>query len=42
MGNKADTKNVDVVRYTSAGLQIPNIAYEDITYPQENVYDNPK
>ena len=42
MNNKANTKDVDMVRYTSGGLEIgPNIAYEDGTYLQKNIYENP-
>ena len=39
----AATKDKDVVYYTSETLQIgPNIAYEDVTYPQEIIYETPK
>ena len=39
---KATGKNVDMVRYTCKCVQIgPNAAYEDVTYPQEAIYDHP-
>ena len=39
----AAAKGKDVVHYTSETLQIgPNIAYEDVTYPQEVIYETPK
>ena len=39
----AADKDKDVVHYTSETLQIgPNIAYEDVTYPQEVIYETPK
>ena len=39
----AAAKGKDVVQYTSETLQIgPNIAYEDVTYPQEVIYETPK
>ena len=39
----AAAKDKDVVQYTSETLQIgPNIAYEDVTYPQEVIYETPK
>ena len=39
----AAAKDKDVVHYTSETLQIgPNIAYEDVTYPQEIIYETPK
>ena len=39
----AAAKGKDVVQYTSETLQIgPNIAYEDVTYPQEVIYEIPK
>ena len=34
----ANTK--EVVRYTSESVQIgPNTSYEDVTYPEEEIYD---
>ena len=39
----AAAKDKDVVHYTSETLQIgPNAAYEDVTYPQEVIYETPK
>ena len=41
--NTAADKEKDVVRYTTETAEIgPNVAYEEVTYSQEDIYENPK
>ena len=36
----AAASDKEVVRYTSESVQIgPNTTYEDVTYPEEEIYD---
>ena len=40
--NTAADKEKDVVRYkTETAVIGPNIAYEEVTYSQEDIYENP-